>query len=220
MSQFAQKGFSNTVILVVVAIVVVIAGWWLVNQSSAPTVSPVSTSTVTVSKFPTKSTTPSSTVTLQSYNGTGFNIKYPITWKIQGEGCSDLGGINCAIFAPFEAISAFQKKYGTNGLAISGFSSHKTAQTPEEWFKSILEPGPFAEEQTLSISGYSGLFIKKMEQNSYTDYIYVISNGNMLVYFYFRSYEESHPYGGTIRIDDYSKYLPEFKSIVNSISFK
>ncbi|OGN07838.1 MAG: hypothetical protein A2750_00080 [Candidatus Yanofskybacteria bacterium RIFCSPHIGHO2_01_FULL_45_42] len=216
-----QKGFAN--IILVVVLVVILAGvagyFFLVKKSpevaQQPTPTPTQTKTP-VSPIPTPTPVTSTT---QNYKGTGFSVSYPKSWVIQNHSCSDMGGTDCINLAPAAAIAYYKQKYGNDSLSLAGFSAHKTNQTPREWLGTIIGGGTFAEDKQITINGYSATFVKSVAPNAYTDYYYAVADKGTMVYFVFRSYSESPPYGQSVQIDDYSQYLSDFRSIVNSIKF-
>lgn len=213
-----QKGFANVILVVVIVILVGIVGYFVFVKKSEPIAQQTPTPTPTPSQTqPPKTTTPS-TSTTQSYKGTGFSVNYPKSWVIQNRGCSDMGGTDCTNLAPTAAIAYYKQKYGNDSLSLAGFSAHKTTQTPRDWLGTIIGGGTFAEDKPVTINGYSAAFVKSVAPNAYTDYYYAVANKGVVIYFVFRSYSESHPYGQSVQIDDYSQYLMDFQSIVNSIS--
>ncbi len=163
--------------------------------------------------------TPSTSLLNQSYSGAGFSVNYPNGWVIQNRSCSDIGGTDCANLAPTAAIAYYKQKYGNDSLSLSGFSAHKTNKTPRDYLTTIIGGGSFAEDKQVTINGYSAAYVKSVAPNAYTDYYYAVANKGTVVYFYFRSYTEGHPYGQQVQMDDYSQYLSAFQSIVNSIKF-
>jgi hypothetical protein len=161
----------------------------------------------------------STTPDYQIYQGPGVTIQYPKSWIIQGKQCSDAGGIECIQLAPLAAIEAYQKKYGNNSLSFTGLATVAADQSVRDYMTYMAGSGPFAEDKDLTINGYPAVFIKSVVPDAYTDYYYVVGGKEKLTYFYFRSYSEWHPEGQPAQIDDYSEYLSDFQSIVNSIKF-
>ncbi len=215
-----QKGFANIILVVVIVILVGAVGYFAFVKKSEP-VAQQPTPTPGQTKTPVSPTpTPTPiTSTTQNYKGTGFSVSYPKSWVIQNHGCSDMGGTDCTNLAPTAAIAYYKQKYGDDSLSLAGFSAHKTNQTPREWLGTIIGGGTFAEDKQITINGYSAAFVKSVAPNAYTDYYYAVANKGTVIYFVFRSYSESHPYGQPVQIDDYSQYLSDFQSIVNSIKF-
>lgn len=203
-----QKGFANIILIVLVVLLAGVVGY-VAFVKKAPEV-------VQQTKSPTPATT---NIQDQTYKGAAFSVSYPKSWVIQNHGCSGIGETDCTNLAPTAAIAYYKQKYGNDSLSLAGFSAHKTNQNPREWLGAIIGGGSFAEDKQITINGYSAAFVKSVAPNAYTDYYYAVASKGTVVYFAFRSYSEGHPYGQPVRIDDYSQYLSDFQSIVNSIKF-
>ena len=211
-----QKGFANILIIVLVIILASVAGYFFLMKKFPETIQQIAKPTPAQTQT---SESPTLDTQNQTYKGTIFSINYPKSWIIQNHNCSNIGGTDCTNLAPTAAIAYYKQKYSNNSLSLAGFSAAKTDQTPREWLGTIVGGGTFAEDKQLTINGYSAAFIKSIRLNAYTDHYYAVANNGNIVYFIFRSYSESHPYGQSVQIDDYSQYLSDFLSIVNSIKF-
>ena len=155
----------------------------------------------------------------QTYKSQGVIISYPNSWVVRGQRCGDAGGIECTNLAPRAAVDEYTKKYGNNFFSISGMVVTNRDSSVREFMNYMAGFGPFAEDKDVTINGYPAVYVKSVVPDAYTDYYYAIEGKDKLVYFYFRSYSEAHPEGQPAQIEDYSQYLPDYQSIVNSIKF-
>lgn len=135
-----------------------------------------------------------------------FNFKYPNTWKVESVPASDMGGKWFSVI-PVETTGKENLRF-----MLTVFDSKKT---PDAWFKDTIEnPDTIKNFKGTSsnqtINGNSVYYVMK-STDDYTDYSYVFSNGNVILLASFREKER-------VRWD-YSSYLKDFDSFVNSIKF-
>lgn len=136
-----------------------------------------------------------------------FNFKYPNAWKVESAPASDMGGKWFSVI-PTETTGKENLRF-----MLTVFDSKKT---PDAWFKDTIEnPDTIKNFKGTSsnqtINGNPVYYVMKSTAD-YTDYSYVFSNGNVILLASFREKER-------VRWD-YSSYLKDFDSFVNSIDFK
>lgn len=158
-----------------------------------------------------------------------FSFKYPNSWKVDSITPSDMGGKWFSV-AP-------EKNSNNDGLkfefAVFNFGKpFKSENTPDSWYKNNIEnpdiiSGYKGETRNLEINGNPAYYVEEIKDSfnngiSYTNKIYVISHNDIVIHIRFEEriiyYKDTE--GKNIKKDlNYSNYLSNFNSFVNSIEF-
>ncbi len=151
----------------------------------------------------------------------GFEIKYPKNFKVtEGRVTGNMPSDGGLAITP-SITSELNRDLAFN-VAI-----FKSKDVPKIWYKEKINDLDSVtnfkgESKEVEINGYSGYFVNEIT-DSYTDKNYVISNGNVILFFHFRelAYTYSDPKNNQIKNEEYSlaSYFLEFEAIVKSLRF-
>lgn len=153
---------------------------------------------------------PSFTTPAKTFTDTAKTVRfsYPSTWEITSNQGNYFYGM-----APAEVVDEWEAKTGNRGISIFAFKLQDTNQSPKEWSDHNLGIG-YDIRQELKIQNYPAYYILN-DKGSNIDHWYVVAHNGRLVLFNFRQVDRSSAETAA----DYSEYLNDFKSIVNSVKF-
>lgn len=148
----------------------------------------------------------------RTYQGPGFTLEIPSDWRIEkGEGC----GSRCVNFIPPTVVVDMRQP--------AGFVSESHVTNPglnqETLIKDFLLEFPFA--KLITVNGYPTVFVESEVYSPAVDQTssqYIIVHGNTRVTISFISKNTRKP-SPEPNLRDYSQYLSDYESIVNSIKF-
>ena len=137
----------------------------------------------------------------------GFEFKYPKDWEIREAFGPAIGGDYSNII--------FEKNRSM------GLNVFKTNLDPEAWLLNEHIGGLVVQGKCIVASGYDCYYVKVDYKNAHATHSYIISNGKILIIFdfsekYYTRNDETNEYEEV----SFSKYLPEFKTLVGSLRFK
>ena len=125
-----------------------------------------------------------------------------------------------ASLTPPELLNQYpvEEQQFVKGLVVATAESE---ETPEAYYKNLVagaETGQ-TEAKNLTINDYPAYLVKgNIRGISYT--IYIVSHNNRIVYFNYRSMEETSAHQNDIKkAIDFGPYLTDLEAIVNSIKF-
>ena len=228
--KITQKGFTlvETLLVIIILAIIGLGGYYVWHtQHSKTLLTTTSTNTNTNSSVPVKV----STINKMSLATGSVTFNLPKDWSTNTTGAS-----SCRI----EVASTIQScldgatvlpsslKGDTNNtfsVTISVFNLGSDSNNPELWFENDYQGGgPSTTEPDVtsgsSIDSYPAWYF---EQNvtgnqgsgeTYQDENYVIISSNKVIYIYSRV---KHVNSASNINDDFTKYLPEIKSLVDSI---
>ncbi|MDP3991683.1 MAG: hypothetical protein Q8P66_02195 [Candidatus Colwellbacteria bacterium] len=146
-----------------------------------------------------------------------FRIMHPPAWIVRGEEGRLLKGASLTSPELLNQYSAEEQQF-VKGLVVAAAESE---ETPEAYYKNLIagaETGQ-TEARNLTVNDYPAYLVKGSVRGiSYT--IYIVSHNNRIVYFNYRSLEETSAHQNDIkRAIDFGPYLTDFEAAVNSIKF-
>ena len=159
------------------------------------------------------STIQSENINAQNYTNTkyGFQVALPVGWEAKDIAPGDIGG-EAIVISPINKTNETQ----TLGFSVGIF---KSKDTPKKWYadnyedvETLIRDGDYKGQiKDLKINNLTAFYVNEVK-DSYTNPSYVISNGNIVLFFSFREKTKGDKYS-------YEKYLPDFENVVNSIKF-
>ena len=146
-----------------------------------------------------------------------FSINYPPLWVTRSEQGRLLKGVSLTPPELLNQYSAEEQQF-VKGLVVAATASE---ETPEAYYKNLVagvETGQ-TEARNLTVNDYPAYLVKgNVKGISYT--IYIVSHNNRIVYFNYRSMEETSAHQNDIKkAVDFGPYLRDFEAAVNSIKF-
>lgn len=146
-----------------------------------------------------------------------FRIMHPPSWIVRGEEGKLLKG---ASLTPPELLNQYsvEEQQFVKGLVVATAESE---ETPEAYYKNLVAGGETGQTEArgLTVNDYPAYLVKGSVRGiSYT--IYIVSHNNRIVYFNYRSMEETSAHQNDIKkAIDFGPYLTDLEAIVNSIKF-
>lgn len=222
-----DKGFALwRSVLVIVSMIIIGGVIWLVWLKSATHYGPQSL--LSGSKQSTTMSLPTGSVDIgggrkaYTYPGSYFRLTYPQTWSLTTQPIYNASPFSIELnVTPSQAPTAYAG--GKQGITIRAYKSADLAYAASQ-FETTAAP---TQSQYLTINGYKALFQQYAQSPSannetYTDDIYAVNKGSVTVVFYFRVSESAMPASAGLPATpafDQSSLLPQFNSVVASISF-